>query len=73
MTAFVWHIDPGDIRRSRLRSFATAQDRDRFCEADPLLRIPLEGVGSLPCCRVDMDPPPPRVAWYTRETPGRRS
>ena len=66
MTAFAWHMNPKDIRRSRLRSFPTAGERDRFCEADPLLRVPLEGVGSLPCCRVP-ETPAPRVAWISSE------
>ena len=48
MSFYAWHIDSRDIRRSRLRSFTTAGERDRFCQSDPLLRIPLEGVGSLP-------------------------
>jgi hypothetical protein len=66
MTAFCWHICPEDVRRSRLRSFPTAMERDRFCSADPLLRIPLEGVGSLPCCRLP-EPPPPKVKWISYE------
>ena len=68
MTSYAWHINHRDIRLSRLRSFPTAGERDRFCEADPLLRIPLEGVGSLPCCRVP-EPSPPKVRWITYEKP----
>jgi len=66
MNYHAWQIDQRDIRRSRLRVFSTVSERDKFCEADRLLHVPLEGVGTLPCCRVDVDRPP-RVAWLSDE------
>jgi hypothetical protein len=66
----VWII--GRTRdQNRLQFFDSMAARDAFVNVDRRRRIPLESCGSLPACRVP-EPTPPKVAWWTRETPGGR-
>ncbi len=68
----VWQLHPTDPRRNLLLFLSSKDERDTFCAADPRRRIPLEDVDGIPACRVP-ETPPPRVKWWTRETPGERA